>query len=156
MSRRTTKPTKWPVHPAKTQISLGIQPGCQISLRCVLYGQPRTQCFLMRTVKTDQNGWMPRLIWVFAGHTGHFVGFVMLRLKPADHWSCIAHLSAEDMLKSAVIEEKKFKHSLRIGADKPLEPKFSCRQKGLITMVIFCKFKKNLFNRWLYTNLFMI
>ena len=26
-----------------------------------------------------------------------------------DHWSCIAHLSAEDMLKSAVIEEKKFK-----------------------------------------------
>ena len=30
-------------------------------------------------------------------------------LKPEDHWSCIAHLSAEDMLKSAVIEEKKFK-----------------------------------------------
>ena len=28
--------------------------------------------------------------------------------KPEDHWSCIAHLSAEDMLKSAVIEEKKF------------------------------------------------
>ena len=31
--------------------------------------------------------------------------------KPEDHWSCIAHLSAEDMLKSAVIEEKKFKNS---------------------------------------------
>ena len=31
--------------------------------------------------------------------------------KPEDHWSCIAHLSAEDMLKSAVIEEKKLKHS---------------------------------------------
>ena len=29
--------------------------------------------------------------------------------KPQDHWSCIAHMSAEDMLKSAVIEEKKFK-----------------------------------------------
>ena len=29
--------------------------------------------------------------------------------KPEDHWSCIAHLSAKDMLKSAVIEEKKFK-----------------------------------------------
>ena len=26
--------------------------------------------------------------------------------KPEDHWSCIAHLSAEDMLKSAIIEEK--------------------------------------------------
>ena len=31
------------------------------------------------------------------------------QLKPEDHWSCIAHLSAEDILKSAVIEEKKFK-----------------------------------------------
>ena len=33
------------------------------------------------------------------------------QIKPEDHWSCIAHLSAEDMLKSAAIEEKKFKHS---------------------------------------------
>ena len=38
-------------------------------------------------------------------------------LKPEDHWSCIAHLSAEDMLKSAVIEEKKFKYSYWAGAD---------------------------------------
>ena len=30
--------------------------------------------------------------------------------KPEDHWSCIAHLIAEDMLKSAVIQEKKFKN----------------------------------------------
>ena len=30
---------------------------------------------------TDQTGWKPRLIWVFTGHTGHFVGFVMLWLK---------------------------------------------------------------------------
>ena len=27
--------------------------------------------------------------------------------EPEDHWSCIAYLSAEDMLKSVVIEEKK-------------------------------------------------
>ena len=26
---------------------------------------------------SDQTGRMPRLIWVFAGHTCHFVGFVM-------------------------------------------------------------------------------
>ena len=31
----------------------------------------------MQTAKTDQTGHMPRLIWVFAGHTCHFVGFVM-------------------------------------------------------------------------------
>ena len=58
----------------------------------------------------------------------------------------IAHLSAEDMLKSAVIEEK-FKHSPWVGADNPLGPKFLCQQEGLITLVICCKFKKNLFNR---------
>ena len=38
-------------------------------------------------------------------------------MKPEDQWSCIAHLSAEDMLKSAVIEEKKFKHTPRVEAD---------------------------------------
>ena len=31
-------------------------------------------------------------------------------MKPEDHWSCIAHLRADDMLKSAVVEEKKFKN----------------------------------------------
>ena len=60
------------------------------------------------------------------------------------------------MSKSAVIEEKKFKHSPWAGADNPLGPKFWCQQEGLITMVICCKFKKNLFNLWLYTHLFMI
>ena len=44
--------------------------------------------------------------------------------KPEDHWSCIAHRSAEDMLKSAVIGEKRFKHSPRVGADNPLGPIF--------------------------------
>ena len=67
-------------------------------------------------------------------------------LEPEDHWSCIAHLSAEDMLKSAVIEEKKFKHSHWAGADNPLGPKFLCQQEGLITMVVCCKIKKNLFS----------
>ena len=45
-------------------------------------------------------------------------------VKPEDHWSSIAHLSAEDMLKSAVTEEKKFKHSPWEVADNPLGPKF--------------------------------
>ena len=60
------------------------------------------------------------------------------------HWSfktrgplvCITHLIAEDMLKSAVIEETTFKHSPWAGADNPLGPKFWCQQVGLITMVI--------------------
>ena len=33
----------------------------------------------MWTVKTDQTGRMPRLIGIFAGHTGNFVCFAMLR-----------------------------------------------------------------------------
>ena len=65
--------------------------------------------------------------------------------KPKDHWSCIAHLSAEEISKSAVIKEKKFKHSPRLRADNPLGPNFLC-QEGLITMVICCKFEKNRFN----------
>ena len=35
----------------------------------------------MWTVKTDQTGWMPWLIWVFAERTCHFAGFVMRRLR---------------------------------------------------------------------------
>ena len=35
----------------------------------------------MRTAKTAQTGRTPRLIRVFAGHSGEFVGFVMPRLK---------------------------------------------------------------------------
>ena len=29
---------------------------------------------------SDQTGWTPRLICIFAGHTGRFVGFVVQRL----------------------------------------------------------------------------
>ena len=50
--------------------------------------------------------------------------FSLSEIKPEDHWSYIAHLSAEDMLKSAVIKEKMFKHSPWAGADNPLGPKF--------------------------------
>ena len=60
------------------------------------------------------------------------------KIKPEDHWSCIAHLTVDDMLKWAVIEEKKFKHSPMVGADNPLGPTFLCPQEGPFTMVICC------------------
>ena len=51
--------------------------------------------------------------------------FVLITTKkPEDQWPSIAHLSAVGMLKSAAIEEKKFKHSPWVGADNPLGPKF--------------------------------
>ena len=82
-----TKPAKGSVHPAKTQISLGIRPVWSESSLSALNN---IEYFLMQTVKTlirlvpnadsedsDQTGQMHRLIWVFAGRKGHFVGFVM-------------------------------------------------------------------------------
>ena len=51
LSQRITKPTKWHVCPAKTQISLGIRPVISESSKST-----------ERTVKTDQTGRMPRLI----------------------------------------------------------------------------------------------
>ena len=35
----------------------------------------------MQTAKTDQAGQMPRLNWVFAERTYHFVGFVSMQLN---------------------------------------------------------------------------
>ena len=49
--------------------------------------------------------------------------------RPEDHWSCIAHLSAEDMLKSVVIEAEKFKHSPWARADNPLGQNFDVNRK---------------------------
>ena len=45
------------------------------SVRCALSGKLRAQDFFMWTARLMR---MPKLIWVFAGCTGHFVGFVML------------------------------------------------------------------------------
>ena len=60
------------------------------------------------------------------------------------------------MLKSAVTEKKKFKHSPWAGADNPLGPKFLCQQEGLITVVICCKFETTPFILGLDTHLFTI
>ena len=74
------KTTKWLLHQAKTQISLGICPvWSKSSLSAWRTLSP--QLPIEHTPKTDQTGRMPRLIWVFAGRTTHFVGFVMRWLK---------------------------------------------------------------------------
>ena len=55
-------------------------PPSLISLRFAHNWQLGTKALIMRTVNSDQTG-QPRLIWVFAGRTNHFVGFVVLWLK---------------------------------------------------------------------------
>ena len=42
------------------------------------------------------------------------------------------------------------------GADNPLGTKFWCQQEYLVTLVICCKIRKNLFEVWFYTFFFMI
>ena len=75
-----TKSTKWSVHPAKTQISLGI-PDRSESWLCALWVAKNPMLLHADREDSDQTGWLPRLIRVFAGHTGHFVGFVVLQFK---------------------------------------------------------------------------
>ena len=70
MSRLMTKPTKWHVHPAKTQISLSAWR--KLGSLATYWAQSKD---------SDRTGQMPRLIWVFAACTCHFVGFVMRQLK---------------------------------------------------------------------------
>ena len=70
------KTNKVNVRPAKTRISLGIrQVWSESSLSAWRkLGPLATQWALSED--SDQTGRMPRLIWVFAGRTCHFVGFV--------------------------------------------------------------------------------
>ena len=83
MSHSSTKPTKWCVCPAKTQISLGICPVWSESSLCSQWVAEDPRFLHVDSKDSDQPGWMPmpRLIWVFAGCTGHFVDFVMRQLR---------------------------------------------------------------------------
>ena len=68
------------VRPAKTQISLGIRPVWPESSMCAQLVARDPSFLHADNEDSDQTGRMPRLIWVFAGRTCHFVGFVMRRL----------------------------------------------------------------------------
>ena len=76
-SHLMTKPTKWPVHPAKTQISLGVRPVWSVSLLSAWRNNGSSATHWAHCEDSNQTGRTPRLIWVFAGRTCHFVGFVM-------------------------------------------------------------------------------
>ena len=85
MSHLMTKPTKW-LYPAKTQISLGIRPVWSESSLCAQWVAKDLSFLHADSEDSDQTGRMPRLIWVFAGRTCRFVGFVMRQLKSCEHF----------------------------------------------------------------------
>ena len=79
LSRSLTKSAKWPVHPAKTQISLHICAVWSVSSLCTLLVAKDPRFLHADSKVSDRTG--PRLIWVLTGRSGHFVGFVVLQLK---------------------------------------------------------------------------
>ena len=74
------KTNKMTVRPAKTQIRLGIRPVWSESPLCAQWVAKDPSFLQVDSEDYDMTGRMPRLIWVFAGRTCHFVGFVMRRL----------------------------------------------------------------------------
>ena len=72
-----TKPTKWFVRPAKTQISLDIRSVWSESSLSAWRKLGSLATHWAHSEGSDQTGRMPRLIWVFARRTNHFVVFVM-------------------------------------------------------------------------------
>ena len=57
------------VRPAKTQISLGIRPVWSESSMCAQWVAKDPSFLRVDSEDSDQTGWMPRLLWVFAGRT---------------------------------------------------------------------------------------
>ena len=66
---RHDKTNKVTVHPAKTRISLGIRPVWSESSLSAWRKLGSLATHSVHSEDSDQTGRMPRLIWVFAGHT---------------------------------------------------------------------------------------
>ena len=80
LSRCMTKPTKWHVRPASLRSVWTFTQSDQ-SFPCTQCVDKDQKLLHEDSQGSDQTWWMPRLIWVFAGCTGNFVGFVMWQLK---------------------------------------------------------------------------
>ena len=74
------KTNRMSVCPAKTQISLGIRPVWSESSLCAQWVTKYPMLLHADSEDSNQTWRTPRLIWVFAGRTCHFVGFVMAQL----------------------------------------------------------------------------
>ena len=83
MSHSTTKPTKWPVCPAKTQISLGIRPVWSESSLSTGRNIGSLATHWAHSKDSDQPGHLGRCPGWSESSLGarHFVGFVMRWLK---------------------------------------------------------------------------
>ena len=74
-----TKPTKWLC--AQRRLRKGIHLVWSVSSLSAWRKLGSLAAHWAHSEDSDQNGRMPKLIWVFAGRTCHFVGFLMRRLN---------------------------------------------------------------------------
>ena len=114
------------MHPAKTQISLSIAQYNQSSLSA--WRSLRSLAIIRTHNKvSDQTGHPipPRLIWVFTGRTGDFVGFVMLRLKYNWRHPCFRTLTFR--IKQTIIAFK------AISVNMPV----NCHNDGFACFILF-------------------
>ena len=77
MSRLLTKPAKWHLRPAKTQLSLGIRPIWSETSQWAQWVAEDPMFLHADSEDSGKTGRMPRLIWVFARRTRHFVWFCL-------------------------------------------------------------------------------
>ena len=123
MSHNMTKPTKWQMCSPKSQISLGICPVWSKSSLCAQWVVKDLMFLHADSEDSDQTWWMPRLIWVFAGCTGHFVGVVVLQLN-----YCLTTSIGQGHAKTCLMPYENNKH-----ADQPAHP-----HSLISTLVVRC------------------
>ena len=78
MSRRLTNTNNMNCAPTVDSDQPGPSARSDQSSLCTLWVVIVSSC---EQQSSDQSGCMPRLIWVFPGHTGHFVGFAHMIVK---------------------------------------------------------------------------
>ena len=103
------KTNKVTVRPAKTQISLGIHAVWSESSLSAWRKLGSWATHYVHSEDSDQTGRMPRLIWVFAEHTCHFVDFVMRQLIYQQLMSASQHHWALQILQ--VVQVCPFSHN---------------------------------------------
>ena len=118
-----TKPTKWPLRPVKTQISLGISPVLSESSLCAQWVAKEHA----DSEDSDQTGQMHRLIWVFAGRTNHFVGFVMQWLISASR-SLLIWTASSEFGTYRLCEQRRFRRA--VSPEPPLLAHASSESRG--------------------------
>ena len=122
-----TKPTKWHLDPAKTQISLGIRPIWSESSLSAWRKLGSLAANWVHSEDSDQFWRMPRLIWVCWAHS-HFVGFVMWRLIFCIQMHQIMYTNTEGMIMTltfaqvgTVLSSASFDHFLQFFSESTIQ-----------------------------------